>query len=111
MQENWESEPFNVIFDINYFELYNKAIVNKFKCCVDISKYNIDKVSDVYIKDFFFNKKEKVQWNYDKAGYLYIDPFEIELKSNNTKLVIKCYSRTLYRNKILNEIFEDDSNI
>lgn len=108
MRENWESEPFNIIFG---FELYNKVIVNKFKCCVDISKYNIDKVSDVYIKDFFFNKKERVQFQMDLC--IDIQPYHssIELKSNNTNLLIKCYSRTLYRNKILNEIFEDDSNI
>ena len=79
---------------------------DKFK--IDLSKYNIDSVIDVYIKnDDIGGCATHLSYNFN-ANTDMLEIFSHRYKINkNDKLFIKFYSKSQMRDKLLNELLDD----
>ncbi len=129
--EPWESEPFNILFDIHCFKHiecsnwyggkqetsfyynisnnisnYNPSTMTE---KVDLSVYNLDSINDIEIIDSLRVDNINLSYEFDhKSGILNIFwKFHRKLTSTQKQIRIRCRSKALYREKIINEVLNE----
>lgn len=79
---------------------------------LNLSKWSVDSVLSVYILNPFTNERSYLKFNYDKStNDLNIVGSYTTLLKSDSKVFINLYSLTLYRNKLINEIINEDDNL
>jgi len=74
---------------------------------IDLSQYNIDTILSVYIIRDYFKDRQELKFEYNsKSRFLKIlNTTQID---TNDKIFIELYSLSLYRNKLINEILDEN---
>lgn len=114
-------EPFNLIFEIyagntgayansGYYFISNPFNYNISNKCeeVDLSKWSVDSVIDVYLQSPLKNNKIHLRHEFNNKNHklkIYWVDFEPRYE---TKLLIKFYSISQQREKTINQILEID---
>lgn len=76
---------------------------------LNLSKWGVDSVSGVYIVRPFTNEKVYLKYNYNNSTKdLHIVGSYITLLKTDLKVFINFYSLSLYRNKLINEIIDEN---